>query len=308
MPPTPAARGPTPLLATLLTLLLCVIWGSTWLVIKEGLVDLPPFSSAALRFSAAALIMIGVAHALGKRESGRAPPRRLVLITGITQFMISYAVVYWAEQYLPSALTSVLWASYPLMLAVAAHFTLPEERLRLVHFAGFFIGFVGVVLLFLTDIPAIGKDAVRAGLVLLISPVAVAVGTIFLKRAGPDISSLKLNRNSMVVGAIGLSALAVLFENGEPLHFTPRAIFSLVYLTVVGSVVTFTTYFWLLRYAPAYKLAVIPYLTPVTAFSLGYFVAGEPIGAMTFGGMGLILVGVLLVTTAGRKRAAKSVA
>ncbi|MBI4879073.1 MAG: EamA family transporter [Planctomycetes bacterium] len=299
-----AHPSPSTLRVLLLVALLSLIWGSTWLVIREGLEDLPPFSSAAMRFLFAALLMAGVARLLAAREGGADPPLRLVLVMGFLNFATSYGVVYWAERVLPSALASVLWAVYPIIQGILSHLALPGEGLRLSQGAGFLLGFAGVVLLFVTDIQSVGPGATTAGLVLLISPAVVAVATTYIKRCGAGVSSLKLNRDGMILGAALLTALALCTERDAELRWTGQAVFSVAYLSVVGTVVTFSIFFWLLRYAPAYQLAVIPYVTPAVALLLGFFVAGEPLGPATLAGMGLILGGVVLVTGWRPKRAA----
>ena len=291
-----AASGPGPGLATALTALLCLIWGSTWLVVREGLEDLPPFTAAAARFAIAAIVMVFVAHWLVRREGGERPPFWLSLVQGTCNFAISYGVVYWVEQVLPSALTSILWGIFPLMMAGCAHVGLPGERLRPIHFVGFALGFVGLVLLCATDVRALGPEAVTASLVLLISPAVVAVATTLIKRYGENVSSLLLNRNGLIVGASQLTLLAVLTERDETLSWSGHALFCVGYLAIAGTVVTFSIYFWLLRHAPAYKLSVIPYVTPAVAVVFGWALADEPMGPTTFIGMGLILSGVLFVT------------
>lgn len=283
-------------MATALTALLCLVWGSTWLVIRKGLEDLPPFSSAALRFGLAAVLMAGVARLLARHEGGVRAPRWMALVQGTMNFAISYGVVYWAEQYLTSSLTSILWGIFPLLMAVCSHYGLPGERLRPVHGVGFLLGFAGVVLLCATDVRDIGPDAIVASLVLLISPVVVAIATTLIKRHGAGVGSLLLNRDGLFVGAVLLAGAAVVTERDATFAFTGRAIFSVVYLAVVGTVLTFGVYFWLLRHAPAYKLSVIPYVTPVVAVLLGAAFADEVIGATTIAAMGLILAGVLFVT------------
>ena len=299
--PQAARQGPAPSLMVGLVGLLCVIWGSTWLVIREGLEALPPFTSAAARFAFAALLMIPVAAALSGREGGDRPPLWLVFATGSLQFAVSYGIVYWAEQYLSSALTSILWACYPLMMAAAGHVAIPGERLHRSQTIGFLAGFAGVVLLFATDISNAGPDAMRAAGVLFLSPFVVAIATVLLKRSGGGVSSLRLNRDSMVVGAAMLIVLAFAVE--EPLHvtWTGPAVLSVAYLAVVGTVVAFSIYLWLLRYAPANKLAVIPYISPAVALTLGVVVADEPITVMTPAGLLMILLGVVLVTRAKRR-------
>lgn len=289
--PGPGARA-----VSLLVGLLCLLWGSTWMVIREGLEDLPPFLSAAVRFTIAALLMAVVASRLAGREGGARPTRSLVLMMGVFNFAVSYGIVYWVEQYLPSALTSVLWAIFPLVMAILSHLFLPAERIRPLGALGFLLGFAGVTLLFLTDVRALGADALPAAMVLLVSPLVVAFATLYVKKHGEGTSSLRLNRDAMFLGAALLWVVVFLFERDAPVSWSGAAVASVAYLSVVGTVVTFGVYFWLLRFAPAYKLSVIPYLTPAVALALGAFVAGEPVGPMTLVGMGMILAGVLLVS------------
>ncbi|MGH7149815.1 MAG: EamA family transporter, partial [Planctomycetota bacterium] len=153
----------------LLTGLLCLIWGSTWVVIQEGLDDLPPLTSAAARFIVAAGGMTLLAAALGRREGGKSPTFRLSLVLATTNFAFSYAIVYWSETRLPSGLVSVLWAVYPMLQALLGHRYLPGERLDRAQFLGFGLGFLGVALLFVTDLRSIGPEAAPAGAVLLLS-------------------------------------------------------------------------------------------------------------------------------------------
>lgn len=303
-------KGPGPALATLLVALLCLVWGSTWLVIQFGLEDMAPFTAAALRFLVAACCMIVVARLLGGREGGGAPAPGLVVIMGVCNFAVSYGAVYWAEQYLPSALASILFAVFPIFVALLSHFVLTAEKLNRRHAMGFSAGFVGVVLLVFTDVQALGPEARPAALVFLLSPVSSAIGTVLVKKWGAQTSSLRLNRDGMFVGAALLGLVALVTERDRALELTTRGLFSLAYLALVGTVLTFGLYFWLLRFAPAYKLAVIPYVTPAVALLLGWWWADEAVHGSTLLGLVLILCGVLLVTRnpRGRRRADGEVA
>ncbi len=297
--PVGAAR-PSPWLENALIGFLCLIWGSTWLVIREGLDDLPPLGSLALRFWVAFAVFAAIAPQLRRIEGGAPPPRSLVLLMGCANFAASYSIIYWAEQSVPSGLTSVLWAVFPILVAIAGHFLLPGERLGRTRALGFALGFAGVVLLFFADLRAISTDAVRAGAVLLLSPVISAFGNVTVKRQGAGVSSALLCRNSLGLAAVLVSAAALLVEREAKLALTPRAIFSVAYLGVAGTVVTFAIYFWLLRHAPASKLSLIAYVTPAVALCLGWAVRGEAIAPTTLAGAALIVFGVAL---AGRRRA-----
>ena len=283
--------------------LLSLIWGSTYFVIRQGLTDLPPFTSAAVRFALAAPIMAVLAWRLAKREGGRAPGLLTTLIAGTLNFGLSYGVIYWAETRIPSGLVSVLWAVFPMLMALASTWTGIEERLRPRQWGGFVLGFAGVLLLFLADLRALGMGAIVAGAWVLLSPIVTTIGQIRIKRESAEVSSLLLNRNAMAVGALCLISAALVFERDASVEWTPRAVFSVAYLTVIGTVVTFGLYYWVLRSAPTWKLSVIAYLTPTLALALGALAGGEPVGVSTVGGMAAILLGVALVMDSrGRTR------
>ncbi|MEE2712461.1 MAG: EamA family transporter [Planctomycetota bacterium] len=296
---TVEGAGPRPRVANLLVAVLCLTWGSTWFVIAIGLRDLPPFTSAGVRFFCAALVMGIVAAALRRREGGAAPPWWLALVMGVSQFSVSYGIVYWAEDgRLPSGLVSVLWGTYPLMIAVAGHWFLEGERMRLLQALGLIVGFGGVALMYATDLHAMGQDKLFAASVLLLSPLTVCAGTVVIKRHGASYSSVLMNRDGMAVGALLLLAAAWITERDAEANWTPAAVASVAYLTLVGSVLSFGIFFWLLRYDSATRLSIVAYVTPVVALALGAAVLDEEFGALTLTGAGLILLGVWL---AGRR-------
>jgi drug/metabolite transporter (DMT)-like permease len=299
---TPALRRPAPWVATACVGLLCVVWGSTWVVIREGLDDLPPLTSAAARFSLAGAAMVLLTRALRAREGGGDPPRWLWLCLGGLNFALSYGLVYFTETILDSGLVSVLWGVFPMMMAAIGHWYLPGERLRARQALGFVVGFAGLVVLFLTDVRSLGPRAVPAALLLMLSPFVSAIGTALVKRHGAASSSLALNRNGMLFGALLLAAAASLLERQAPARWSGAAVGSIVYLALVGTVSTFGVYFWLLRTIDANRLGLIAYVTPAVALTLGSLVRGEPVRSTTIGGSALILSGVVLVVRGKRRR------
>ncbi|MCY3003325.1 MAG: EamA family transporter [Planctomycetota bacterium] len=292
MSDTPS-HGPSRTTTIALIALLCLIWGSTWVVIRDGLTDLPPFTAAAARFVVAAIGMAIVAKALGARETGKSPPARLWIALGLCNFACSYAIVYRTETILPSALVALLWGVFPMLSAIAGHMFLPSERLRLTHWAGFTLGFGGLALLFAKDLPQLGPEAVPAAAVLLLSPTVSTVGNTLVKRSGGGVRSLELNRNAMAFGAVLLCALAFTTEDVASVAWTPRAILTVTYLSLVGTVLTFGLYFWLMRYVRANTMSLISYVTPMVAMLLGVLY-GETLTVWTAAGAACILGGVAL--------------
>lgn len=295
-----------PLLTVTLVGLICCVWGSTWLVIKIGLRDLPPLTSAGLRFVLAGAAMAVVARALARAEGGAVPERRIVVAHGIGQFAANYAIVYYATTELPSGLVSVLWSVFPIMMGLSGHFVFKTERLVARQWLGFTVGFLGVVMLFATDIRAISPRAVLWGLVLLSAPLLVAASTSWVKHRAAGMSSLLLNRDAMLLAAFILLSMGSLFERDQPFSLTPVAIASIVYLALFGTVFTFGIYMWLLRSVSASRLSLTAYVTPSIALLLGAALGGEPIGVWTIWGTLLVLLGVGLATVTSARSSGAS--
>ena len=265
------------------------------MVIKEGLRDLPVISGAAYRFSLAAAVFAAVGTWLHRIEGGERPRAVLSFTMGTLNFAVAYGIVYWAETVIPSGLASVLWGVFPMMMAFAGHHFLPGERLDARGFAGFSIGLLGVIVLFATDLNEIGPDALLLGAVLLLSPAAATIGQTIIKRDGGRASATLLNRNAMLIGAAWLWLAALLTEHPFAVTWTPRAALTVTYLAVVGTVVTFGIYYWLLRYVASNKLSLIAYVTPALALWLGWLVEDEPLHITTLAGTALVLGGIALV-------------
>jgi drug/metabolite transporter (DMT)-like permease len=288
-------RTPSALVANGSIAIMCLVWGSTWLVIREGLDDIPPFTSAAVRFLVAGVAMSAMMPILGAKEGGSAPAAWLWIVLGLTNFAGSYGIVYRTETILPSGLVSLLWGVFPMMMALASHFYLPGERLGARQWLGFIFGFFGLALLFFTDLRNFGAEGVPAALVLFLSPLVSTIGNILVKKHGAKTNSVALNRNGMLLGGAVLTVVALLTERGADAHWTRGAIASVAYLALFGTVLTFGLYFWLLRFVDAHKLSLIAYVTPAIALTLGPLVRGEPMTKNTIAGAACILCGVVLV-------------
>ncbi len=271
--------------------IMCLVWGSTWLVLKVGLEEMEPLGSAALRFMLAGVLMAPIAPWIARREGGAAPTWDLVFAMAIGNFALSYGIVYWAEEVVPSAHAAILWGVFPLVTALVGHVYLPTARIVGIQWLGLFLGFLGVVALLAKDLDTLGGDAVTRGTVLLGSPMVSALATAYVKKHGQDVSAALLNRSALVVGGALLWAAAWAFEGGITLPTTPRSWFTVVYLGGFGTVLTFTLYFWVLRQASAVSLSLIAYVTPAIALVLGVFVGDEQVTVWTGVGLAFILLG-----------------
>ncbi len=275
-----------------------LIWGSTWAAIRIGLGGIPPFAGVALRFAVAALVLLGVARALGVRLGTSRREVGLWLVNGLITFVFSYGAVYWAEQRVPSGLTSVLFATFPLFVAVLAHLFLPGDRLRPLSVLGVVAGFAGVAVIFSEDLAAVGAPGASgaAGL-LLVASFAAAVANVAVKRWGEGIHPVALIAVPMGLAAVLMGLASFLFEGGRPLVLDAASVGTVLYLAVIGSVVTFWLYFWLLQRMRATRLALVNYLSPLFAVVLGASLFGEELTARIVVGAALVIAGVAVTSS-----------
>ena len=222
--------------ARIVWLILCGIWGSTWLFIKLGLADLPPLTFAGIRFVLASLILSVLILARGVRWPRSRSDWILIAIVGLLQFSLNYGLVFWGEQYISSGLAAVLQSTFPAFGLVIAHLYLPYERLTTAKVIGVLLGVVGVVVIFSDQLTFAGNMALLGSIALVLSALFGSYSNVLVKAYGTQIDPQVLAAGQMVCGFPPLLLLGIATE-GNPLrfHWTRMALLSLAYLVVVGS-------------------------------------------------------------------------
>jgi drug/metabolite transporter (DMT)-like permease len=277
--------------------LCCAVWGSTWLVIKIGLRDLPPFHFAAMRMGLACLLMAPFAL----RPSRSSIPRTERLWIGICGFLqigVAYALVFTASQWIPSSLAALLFCTFPIWIGLLGHRLLPGEPLTARTVAASALGLVGVAVIQ-------GPEALAAmrsrpgslflgGLCVLGSAVVSAIANVLNKRHFAGVSPNVNVWGQTLVGSAFLAILALLFEKGAPLRWTASAIGSLAYLAIFGTALAFAGLFWLIPRVPVAVIGTIPLTDTVIAILLGAAILGERLSLRVLAGGALILLGVFL--------------
>lgn len=281
--------------ARIVWLLLCAVWGSTWLFIKLGLRDLPPVSFAGIRFVLAFLILSTIVAARGTRLPRRGADYALIAGTGVLSFAFNYGLLFWGEQHISSGLAALLQATIPAFGLALAHLHLPGERLTTARAAGVGLGIAGVGVIFSNQLTVAGEMAVWGSAAIVVGAACAAYSNVLVKARGREIEPAVLAAGQMACGMVPLVLAGAVFE-GSPLAFrwTRLAVVSLLYLTVVGSVVAFMLYYWLVRNMDVTKTMLISLVTPVVAVLLGMAALGEELTWRTLAGAALIMSGIAL--------------
>lgn len=281
-------------------LLLTVIWGTTWAAIRISLRSVPPLTGVALRFALAGGLLLLVAAARRVALGRLARERRLWASNALLTFAGSYGIVFWAEQWVPSGLAAVLFATFPLWTVLLAPLLLPEHRLTWRGVAGVVLGFAGIALIFSRDLaPGSGGKAAFAGAVFLLAPLLSAISNLLAKRWGSGVHPLSMTAVPMLLGALCIAPVAALVEAPLAAAYDAPGLLALAYLAVVGSALAFTVYYWLLRRMSVLTLSLITYTAPVVAVALGAALFDERLGPHALLGSAVVLAGVL-VTVAVR--------
>ena len=290
--------------ARLVWLILCCIWGSTWLFIKLGLADLPPITFAGIRFVIACTIIFLLIRI---RRIPLPRARRdwiLLAITGILAFGFNYGLVFWGEQYISSGLAALLQSTLPAFGLVFAHFHLPAERLSWTRIAGVVLGVCGVGVVFSNQLAIAGSRAAAGCVALILSAMFAAYSNVLVKAYGKNLNPSVLSAGQMFFGLLLLLAVGIPLE-GNPLrfHWTPVAVVAMLYLAIVGSVIAFLLYYWLVLNMDVTKSMLIALVTPVVAVLLGMIVLDEEFGWRTLAGGAMIILGIgFIVVRKSRKK------
>jgi drug/metabolite transporter (DMT)-like permease len=272
-----------------------LVWGTTWVVIRIGVRDLPPLTFAAARTVVAAFVLTALALAF---HAPRRPPRRELLfwaVIGVPQLGLPYALIFWAETAISAGLTALLFGTFPTITAIAAHFLLPRERLNARKLAATLLA--GVAVAFIVNL---GSGAAKPPLVPVLAVLAAAtassIGAVLVRRHGRTTSTLWLTAIQVTTGASLLVVLAVALERGAPVNVTPTAVASVLYLALVVTVGCYLGLFWLLKRLDATFVSMGVIFETVMAVLLGAALLNESLGPRIMLGLALVGVSVALVT------------
>ena len=282
-----------------------LVWGSTFLAIRVGVREVPPFLLAAIRFLIAGFVLFGWMRAKGTVF----PSRRewfSVMVLAVLFFVGDYGLVFWAERRVPSGVTAVMMATIPVFMALSEILFLKTQRLTARLGVALLVGIGGVLVLISRSI-SFGDSPIDTlgALALMVAAISWAVGSA-LTRTLPLPSSKAMSSGAqMLTGGVLLAMVSAAL--GEFHGFRVQAVslkawLALAYLIVAGSIIAFTAYVWLIHHESPTKVGTYAYVNPVVAVLLGYFLGGEALSLRTIIGTMLVLVSVVVITTAPKKQ------
>ncbi|MBX7172984.1 MAG: DMT family transporter [Pyrinomonadaceae bacterium] len=287
--------------------ILCLVWGSTWIFIKIGLDDLPPISFAATRFLVSVIILIPIIYSQKLEFPKTSKEWKIIVISGILQFFFNYGLLFWGEQFISSGLAAVLQAIIPAFGLILAKFYLPDEQITLKKIIAILLGLFGLIIIFWEQLRFGGILAFWGSLAVVVGAFCASYASVLTKTYGANSNPATLVCAQMFVGLIPLSILGFIKE-GNPFnfHWTGMALLSVFYLAIIGSIIAFWLYYWLLRKMDVTKAMMISFVTPLMAIFIGAIYRNEKLEIQTVFGAILILGSVLLILIKWKKEKAYS--
>ena len=276
------------------------VWGTTYLAIRVGVHEVPPFLLAAIRFLVAGGILYGWMIAKGEHS----PTTRQWMaasIVAILIFVLDYGLLFWAEQRVPSGIAAVMMATIPTFMALLEIIFLRTQKLTVRLTMALLIGIGGVVVLVSGSLNLAGAPIDKMGAVaLIIASISWSLASVLTRKVTLPPSKVMSSGAQMLAGGTFLAITAAAlgeFRSFHPSTVSRETWLALLYLIVAGSIIAFTAYVWLIHHESPTKVGTYAYVNPVVAVLVGYFLGGESLGLRTILGTLFVLTSVVVITS-----------
>jgi len=271
---------------------ICLIWGTTYLVLRIAVLAFPPFLFVTIRQLLAGGLLIMFMLLSGKAVW---PDRGHVVrqaVAGFFMISIGNGLVAWAEMYIPSGVAAIICSLMPMMVILINLAVNKQERPTVAILIGVLLGLGGIVMIFGEHLVEFSKQEYKLGiLVIFVAVISWAGGSVWLKKRGNDGNAFLNAGLQMFFGGIWLIPGALIFDDLSRVSWSAEAVYSLIYLVLVGSVVAYACYSYVLRKLPMTVVSLYAYVNPIVAVILGWIVLSEKLN---------LRIGVaIIITVAG---------
>jgi len=280
-------------------ILITLLWGSTWLAIRVGLDSLTPMFAVGLRFFIASFFVFIVMKISKVKLQTDPLSIKLYLFLAFFSFIIPFTMVYWGEQFVPSGLTSIIFAVFPLFVILFSWLMIPNEHVGIYKLIGVLIGFIGIIIIFWKDMSLDLSENSLGMIAILVSAIIQGLVAVVIKKHGNKLNPLSMNFVPLLISGIVLIPAGLIFEDSSSLVFDVKAISSILYLAFFGTVITFTTYYWLMQKINVVILSLSTFITPIIALILGIVFLSEKFDTNHIWGSSLVLMGILFANFRG---------
>ncbi|MCB0484684.1 MAG: EamA family transporter [Flavobacteriaceae bacterium] len=292
------SKHPNTVLVLLAFFSIYVIWGSTYLLNKIAVTELPPFKLASIRFVTAGLLIFGIAKLLGKKITITAKQFKNTIIAGFLFLTFGNGVVVWALKYVDSGFAALEISAQPLVVLILMRI-IDGKEIKTMSFIGVILGIIGIYLL-VSQKELITQEGTIAGILMIfVCMISWAYGSIFVAKADLPSNYFVNTGYQMLTGGIMLAITSFAFNEGwtNPTDWSDKVQLSMVLLVVFGSIVAFTAFNYLLKVVSPEKVATSTYVNPIIALLLGAYFLNEKITTQSIIAAVILLTGVYFINT-----------
>jgi drug/metabolite transporter (DMT)-like permease len=278
-------------------LVLCLVWGLTWIAVKVGVNSVPPMLFAATRFIVAGIVLLGwgAATGVGAFPRGRRDVARLLAVS-LLMITLCYGPLFWGMKFVASGAAAVLEMSLTPLALLAFGITMGEERWSSVRFGAMALGVIGLAILFAPEITASDTSSATLFGLLAVAWAAIssAWGSVLARPLISDYGTNFLSGSTTFIGGSALFALSLMMEPDALSSMTTvwnwQVIVGWLFLVIFGSLIGYSIYMQLLRDIGPARAGSFAFVSPAIAVGVGTLLAGETITPLGVAGMILMLI------------------
>ena len=285
-----------PIIAYLALGAVCVIWGTTYLALRIGVTQFPPFLFSMLRFLFAGPILLGFMFTFGKASL---PGKQVIInqaVAGLFMVTLGIGVVGWAEMVVSSGLAAIICSVMPIWVILINISVNKEERPTFPIVLGLVIGLSGIVLIFGEHLTEFSNSTYTFGIVLtFLANISWAVGSVWVKKKNENTNPFVNAGLQMLFGGMFLAPLSLVFDNYETIQWSGSLVSSLIYLILIGSVGGYACYSYAIKKLPITIVSLYAYINPIVAVVLGWLVLNEKLNTRIGAAILITIAGIYIV-------------
>lgn len=271
---------------------ICVIWGTTYLVLRIGVTQFPPLLFSLLRFLVAGPLLLFFVFAVGKANW---PDRKTLInqaISGLLMITLGISVVGWAEVFISSGVAAVVCSMMPIWTILINLIATKDDRPNWIIVVGLVTGMTGIVMIFGEHISEFSNPNYQLGIVLtFLANLSWAFGSIWVKKNNANTNPFLGAGLQMTFGAIFLIPLSLIFDDYTAIQWSSDVMYALAYMILFGSVAAYACYSYAIKKLPMTIVSLYAYINPVVAVLLGWLILQEKLN--------LLIAVAIVITVAG---------
>jgi len=290
-------------LAYLALAAVCIIWGTTYLALRVGVTQFPPFLFSLIRFSIAGPLLVLFMLTIGKQKW---PDRKTLFnqaVSGILMTTLGVSMVGWAEVYISSGLAAVICSVMPVWTILINVLILKDEKPNWLIITGVLVGLTGIVMIFSEHLAEFANPLYIFGIVITFAAnISWAVGSIWVKKKNENTNPFLGAGLQMSFGALAIIPLSLLFDDYSKIQWSNEVVTALSYIMVIGSMAAYVCYSYAIKKLPMTVVSLYAYINPIVAVLLGWVLLNEKLNLQIVLAIMLTIAGIYIVNLGYRTK------